>query len=127
MFKSFLIKVTFLTSVGLTVGCIPFWIGTGVVGGYMLSNDCAVGKVKANYRDCWDASTEILKIQKAEIIEADESKGRIKAKISEIDVTIKIDSIDKNKQRLRVSARKYFLPRPLFAQSIFLKIIKEIE
>ena len=112
----------------ITTGCVPVLIGAGVVTGYMVSNDSAVGNVKGDYRDLWDISMEVLReTDEVEIIEVNESKGRIKAKIGEIGLMIKIDTLDRENQKLKVCARKYFLPRPQYAQKIFFKIIKELE
>ncbi len=109
-------------------GCAPLLIGVGVLTGYTLSNDSATGNVKVTYRELWDISRKVLdKIEDAEILESNESKGIIKAKIAEIDLTIRIDSVGENEQRLRVSARKYLLPKPQYAQKIFFKIIRELE
>jgi hypothetical protein len=63
----------------------------------------------------------------AEIKSSNESKGLIKAKISDNDVTVKIDTLNAEMQRLRISARKYMLPKPQFAQKIFVKIVKSLE
>ncbi|MCD6583608.1 MAG: hypothetical protein J7K71_02860 [Candidatus Omnitrophica bacterium] len=109
-------------------GCVPLLIGVGVLTGYTLSNDSATGNVKVTYRELWDISRKVLdKIEDAEILESNESKGIIKVKISDIDLTIRIDSVGENEQRLRVCARKYLLPKPQYAQKIFFKIIRELE
>ncbi len=109
-------------------GCAPVLIGAGVgaVAGYTLSNDSAVGNLRTEYRQLWDLCIEKLESLEAEIVEANESKGIIRAVISENKVTIKIDTITSQTQRLRVSARKYLLPKPHFAQKIFLKITEEL-
>ncbi len=117
-----------IISFSIFSGCVPVLVGTGVVCGYMLSNDSAVGEIKSDYRTLWDMSASVVKkLPYAEIIRLDESKGRIKAKVSEIDLVIKIDSIEPNLQRLKVSARKYLLPKPQYAQKVFFKIVKELE
>lgn len=109
-------------------GCIPVLIGAGAATGYMVSNDAASGTVSASYRDLWDISQEVLHSQEAEILTADESKGMIKALVSdEVAVVVKINALSDTSQRLKVSARKYYLPKPEFAQKIFYKIVKELE
>jgi len=111
----------------LTSGCIPILIGTGVVAGYTLSNDTASGEIKTEYRVLWDVIQDKTENMNAEIINTNESKGIVKARISDHDVTIKIDTINSQLQKLSVSARKYMLPKPQFAQKIFLQIVKELE
>jgi hypothetical protein len=108
-------------------GCVPVLVGAGVVTGYSLSNDSATGNVSSDYRNLWDITMEKVKSMEAEIIEAKESRGIIKARISDHAVAIKITTIDAQTQRLKVSARRYLLPKPQFAQKVFLKIIGELK
>ncbi|MBD3263901.1 MAG: DUF3568 family protein [Candidatus Omnitrophica bacterium] len=110
----------------LLQGCIPLFIGAGVLTGYVLSNDSASGNVKADYEKLWSMCEDTLDYNRAEIISTDESRGLIKSKIKEHSVTLQITSITENVQKLRVSARKYLLPKPQFAQKIFFDIIDEL-
>lgn len=107
--------------------CVPVLVGTGVVAGYTLSNDSAIGEVKCDYRTLWDVTMDKLETMKAEISNADESKGLIKAKVYDTDVTIKINMINSSVQKLKIAARKYLLPKPQTAQKIFVKIIQDLE
>jgi hypothetical protein len=107
--------------------CVPVLVGTGVVAGYTLSNDSAIGEVKCDYRTLWDVTTDKLQNLKAEILTSNESKGLIKAKVSDNDVTVKIDTLSQSVQKLKISARKYLLPKPQFAQKIFVKIVQDLE
>lgn len=107
--------------------CVPVLVGTGVVAGYTLSNDSAIGEVKCDYRTLWDVSMDKLENLKAEILTSNESKGLIKAKVSDNDVTIKINTVNSSMQKLKISARKYLLPKPQFAQKIFVKIVQDLQ
>jgi len=107
--------------------CVPVLVGTGVVAGYTLSNDSAIGEVKCDYRTLWDVSMDKLQNLKPKILTSNESKGLIKATVSDNDVTIKIDTINSSMQKLKISARKYLLPKPQFAQKIFVKIVQDLE
>ncbi len=113
----------------ISTGCVPVLIGgAGIVTGYMISNDSAIGDVKVSYRELWDMSIEVLQnMNRVEIIETNESKGRIKIKMDGVDLTVKINTIDSENQQLKVSARKYMIPKPKYAQKIFLNIVKELE
>jgi len=62
-----------------------------------------------------------------ENVVSNESKGLIKGIISGYDVTIKIDQISQELQKLKVTARKYLMPKPTFAQKIFVKITEELK
>jgi len=108
-------------------GCVPLLLGAGAVTGYMLSNDYALGNVKTDYRTLWDVSLDVVSTPEFNIIEVNESKGIIKVKDSDVDVGIKIDSLEVDEQRLKVSARKYLIPQSRYAQKIFFRIIRELE
>ena len=112
----------------ILMGCVPVLVGTGIVTGYVLSNDSAMGNINIGYHDLWIACRDRLESSGADILLARESSGIIKAKLSEeVKITVKIDSISSDVQRLRVSARKYLLPKPYIAQDIFIKIVKDLE
>lgn len=123
------ILIIFCIILIISTGCVPVLIGgAGIVTGYMISNDSAIGDVKVSYRELWDMSIEVLQnMNRVEIIETNESKGRIKIKMDGVDLTVKINTLDSENQQLKVSARKYMLPKPKYAQKIFLNIIKELE
>ena len=116
-----------MLSLLLITGCIPVLIGAGVVTGYTLSNATASGNVNAEYRVLWDLCLDRLETMEAEILLSDESKGVVKARISEHSVVIKVDSISIDTQRLKVSARQLLLPKVQFAQKIFLKLISDLQ
>lgn len=107
-------------------GCVPVLIGAGAVGGYALSTDAATGRIATQYRVLWDLCVAVLQDKQAEFLNINEARGHIKALVFEHSVTIRIDSITPDTQRLRVSARRYFMPRPQFAQEIFFAISDEL-
>ena len=111
----------------LLSGCVPVFIGLGVVAGYTLSNDTAKGKLNASYDELWNASVDVLESETDVITETKESGGVIKGKISDTNTALKIDRITSDFQRLKVSARRYLIPKPDIAQDIFLKIAKKLE
>lgn len=120
-------KIVFLIAGCLLLnGCIPIILGAGVLTGYALSGDSASGNVNENYREVWDACLEYLEETEAEITMANESKGLIRAELSNFNLTIKINTITSKNQHLEVSARKYLLPKPQFAQEIYLGIMQDI-
>jgi len=108
-------------------GCVPLLVGAGVATGYTLSNDAATGNVESEYRILWDLCMDKLEEMQVENLTVNESKGLLKAKISGNSVTIKINTINPKTQKLKVSARKYLLPKPQFAQRIFIKIVEELK
>ena len=114
-----------ILSLLLIVGCIPVLIGGALVTGYSLSNATASGNVKVEYRVLWDLCLDRLETMEAEILVSNESKGIIKAKLSEHKIALKISSISRDTQRLKISARQLLMPKAQFAQKIFLKIISD--
>ncbi|UCD15009.1 MAG: hypothetical protein JSV34_04610 [Candidatus Omnitrophota bacterium] len=109
-------------------GCVPMLVGgAGVLAGYTLGNDSAVGNVKEEYRILWDLCMDKLESMDAEIHIANESKGIIKALIAENSVAIKIDTLNPKTQKLKISARKYLLPKVQFAQKVFFKVVEDFE
>ncbi|MCM8786592.1 MAG: DUF3568 domain-containing protein [Candidatus Omnitrophica bacterium] len=118
----------FITFFILTSGCIPLLVGTaGLITGYTLSNDAAIGNLKVDYTTLWKVCNEVLEDMDANINETKESSGLIKAIVSEHSIKIKIDTLISDMQRLKVSARKNFLPKPQFAQKIFLQIVERLK
>ncbi len=119
--------ISLILGLALISGCIPVLIGAGVVTGYSLSNATASGNVNVEYRVLWDLCLDKLEAMEAEIVVSNESKGAIKAKLSEHNIAVKIDSISTNTQRLKVSARQLLMPKAQFAQKIFLKILSDFK
>ena len=110
----------------LTGGCVPLMVGAGVVAGYTLTGDSASGNIDIEYRVLWDLCIEKMEDMEAEVLVANESKGVIKARISENDVVVSINTISLETQRLKVSARRFFLPKPQHAQKVFHRIVKDL-
>lgn len=109
-------------------GCVPLIVGgAGVVTGFAISNDSARGNVKCEYRQLWDICTEKMESMDAETLLINPSKGMIKCRVSDYSVTIRIDTLTANTQKLKISARKTLMPKPQFAQKIFLEITDEIK
>ena len=69
-------------------GCVPLIIGAGVLTGYALSGDSASGNVKAEYRELWDICVATLENMEAQSMSTNESKGLLRANISEYDVDV---------------------------------------
>lgn len=107
-------------------GCVPVLIGAGVAGGYALGSDSATGRVSVDYPFLWDLCIEVLQEKDAEFLAMNQARGHMKALVFEHAVTIRLDSITPKTQRLRVAARRYFMPRPQFAQEIFFEILDRL-
>ncbi len=119
--------ISLIIGLFLITGCIPVFIGAGIVTGYSLGNASASGNVKVEYRVLWDLCLDVLTTMEAEILSSDESKGLIKAKLSEHSLTVKINSIGADSQRLKVTARQYLMPKAQFAQKVFVKLVADLQ
>ena len=111
----------------LLAGCVPILVVGSLVTGYGLSNDSAVGRINIGYHDLWVSCLDKLEALHAGTIVGKESDGLIKAKMADVDITIRIDSLSNDVQRLKVSARKYLVPKPHIAQDVFFKITKDLK
>ena len=108
-------------------GCAPVLIGAGAIGAYALSNDSAKGNIETSYNTLWNLSHNTVKKMGGSVTLIKESSGIIKALISGYSVTIRINSLSSSTQELKVSARKNFIPKPYFAQKVFMEIIKRFK
>jgi hypothetical protein len=112
----------------LITGCaVPLLTEKTVVSDIAVGNSTVRGNVKSEYRVLWDLCMNKLEAAEAEEINVNESKGVIETHIANISLKIKIDSIDFQTQRLKISASKHLLPKPEFAQKIFFEIVDEFE
>ncbi|MCF7871141.1 MAG: hypothetical protein K9L95_03365 [Candidatus Omnitrophica bacterium] len=116
-----------IITIFLFSGCVPVLIGAGAATGYALSNDAALGKISLEYRPLWDLCIDVLEEKDVEFLAMNQARGYIKAIVSEYAVTIRINSIGRNTQRLKVAARRYYMPKPQFAQKIFLEISGQLK
>lgn len=116
-----------LSCIILFTGCIPVLIGVGAAGGYALSNDAAAGKVSQQYQVVWNLCLDVLEEKEAEFLVMDQSRGYIKAVVAEHAVSVRINSISRDTQMLKVAARRYYLPKPQFAQKLFFEVIDQLE
>lgn len=119
--------LTFCALCTFLSGCVSVLIGTGIVAGFGLSNDAAAGNVSVGYNRLWNTCLDVFQVEGLEIVSSKESDGLIKAASDNYKYAVKISSLDQDTQRLKISARKYLIPKPYKAQDIFMKIVQELE
>lgn len=100
---------------------MPLAIGVGVVGGYAVSPDTFEGVLDNEAAAVWDASIDIMSIMGV-VLEENEDKGFIVAKISGTKVTATVIQVGKRSVKLSIRARKLGFPRVALAQDVFVKI-----
>ena len=99
--------------------------GIGALGGYVVSPDTVEGVTESEQTSVWDTAKEVLAIM-GTIQEEQRETGTILAKIAGTKVTVTIASITVNTSKVRVRARKGFLPRISTAQDVFVKIMSQL-
>ena len=114
-----------ILSLGLG-GCPLILVGTGVVGGYAISND--------SIRNQFDLPKDQIFRQSSAVAHAvgfvtaeDDKRGLITLKIGDTSVTITVKPMTKHSVELKVKARnQVFLPQIDIAQSVYNKIIEKL-
>jgi len=108
-------------------GCVYLIIGgLGAVGGYVVSPDTVEGVAEYDSQDVWDVSRKLVSIMgivEEEFVEG----GVLRASVHNVQVTITIIPLNEHNTKLRVKARKSFVPKITIAQDVFVKIITNLD
>ena len=124
MFKKNLCRHILAISLLLTApGCVFVVLGSvAAVGGYVISPDTVEGLTNKSEKAVWNSAVEILSIM-GKVTEQYQEKGMAVAQISGATVTVTVYSMTEKTVKLRVKARKSFLPKIGMAQDVFTKIM----
>lgn len=114
-----------ICSLFLSSGCIYLVAGgAGVLGGYVISPDTVEGIIGGRDQDeVWHAAVEVVSVMGV-IEERNDAGGMLIAKVQGTRVTITVMQISDQTIKLRVKARKAFLPRIRTAQEVYMKVEK---
>jgi len=124
--KSLLMKMLCLPLIISLTGCVYLFVGgVGALGGYAISSDTVEGLTDTDEMSVWDSTIEIISIMGL-IERQDEQAGEIRARVTGANVTIHILGLNDSTTKVRVKARKSFLPRPKIAQDVFVKIMSNL-
>jgi len=105
----------------LGVGFLP-----AGVAGILIGKDSGVSDFNLDYDKAYRAAIETMqKIGK--VAKDDMDKGIIKAKVDATDVTIEIIKQTAGKVRVKVSARKYLIPKPEIAEGVLYQISEALK
>ncbi|MFA6216792.1 MAG: DUF3568 family protein [Candidatus Omnitrophota bacterium] len=120
----FCVMISFLF-ISIT-GCAPLIVGAvvGGVGGYAISKDTMQGESDTPYDTLWAAAERISKIR-GKLKREDMNRGVIELEADSSRVSITLVRLTRATTRLKVSARKYYMPNLKLAQDIFMKIMEE--
>jgi len=104
-------------------GCIYLVVGgIGALGGYIVSPDTVEGLTENDKDTAWDAAKEIVQIM-GHVDNEMEDGGLIVATIAGAKVEVLVSTLTESAVRIRVKARKNYLPKISLAQDVFVKIM----
>lgn len=122
----FLLSISFITTT--LSGCAAVVAGTaiGAAGGYAASKDTIQGDTDKPYDSLWNTSQDVAR-SRGTIKEDNYTKGTIKLVASDSSlVWIKLIRMTRATTRLRVSSRRFHLPKLELAQELYTKIMDEV-
>ena len=108
-------------------GCV--WLvvgGVGALGGYVVSPDTVEGVTGNSSEELYESAVKVVSIM-GQIQAKSKVAGEISAMIAGADVKVTIVPINTQTARIRVKARKLFLPKIQTAQDVYLKIIEQLK
>jgi hypothetical protein len=125
MKKTVLLLTLALFTANLT-GCAPLIIGAaaGGLGAYAISKDTVQGESDRSFEALWESAVTVSRIRGV-IKQDDASRGHIELVVDGAYVWINIIRLTQATTRVRISARKYHLPKLDLAQDMYVKIVSE--
>jgi len=124
--KLFSILLAALLCVPLS-GCVFLVVGgVGALGGYAVSRDTFEGVSSKGQEELESAAHKVLSIM-GTIIDEEPKEGEIQAIVDGTHVTVDVIQVNLTTSKLRVKARKDFLPRIAVAQEVYTKIMNQLE
>ena len=117
--------IAVVCSLFFSSGCIYLVAGgAGVLGGYVISPDTVEGIVGGrDFDEVWKAVVEVISVMGI-VEERNDAGGMLISKIQGNRVTVTVMQISDQTIKLRIKARKAFLPRIRTAQEVYMKIEK---
>lgn len=121
-FLGFFFGITFCLQ-----GCAVLLIGTaGVLGGMAISEDTVQSDIDADYERVWNTVLNEIEKMGAEILVDDEGDGLIEAKVRSSNVKIHVSRLTDKTARLKISARKNYIPNIKLAHEIAGRVLKKL-
>lgn len=108
-------------------GCAAFLIGTaGVLGGVAISEDTVQSDIDVGYDPLWNVVLNEIEKMGGEVILKNKPQGLIKTKVKSSRVSIKFEYLTEKTVRLKITARKNYLPNIKLAHEIAARILKKL-
>ena len=126
MFKRALFILVLIMPLALN-GCV--WLvvgGVGALGGYVISPDTVEGVVGHSSEELYASAVKVVGIM-GHIQAKNKTSGEITAQIAGAQVQVNIIAMNTQTARIRVKARKLFLPKIQAAQDVYTKIIEQLQ
>lgn len=125
--KKWLLAVLMIFNAVILSGCAAVLAGSaiGVAGGYVASKDTIQGDTDKPYDSLWNAGQAIAR-EHGTIKEDNYTRGTIKLVAADSSlVWIKLVRMTRATTRLKVSSRRFHLPKLELAQELYTKIMDE--
>ena len=126
MFKRELFILVLIMPLALN-GCV--WLvvgGVGALGGYVISPDTVEGVTSHSAEELYASAVKVVGIM-GHIEAKNKTAGEISAQIAGAEVNVTVIPMNTQTARVRVKARKFFLPKIQTAQDVYIKIIEQLQ
>lgn len=108
-------------------GCgVVIIAGLGALGGYVISPDTVEGIVGYGESELFASAGDVLSTM-GTINEKSQSMGEISAMVSGSKVTVNVIPQSKTSTKLKVKARKWFFPKIVVAQDVYMKTVRRLQ
>ena len=107
-------------------GCVLALLGAGAAGGYAVSKDSIEGNVNASRDKVYNASVDVVK-SKGMIKSEDKANSKIEGVVgNDVTVKIQLSKVSWKSTKIKVEARKRYLPNIEEAQEVYSAILKKV-
>lgn len=122
------LKPTAIQSAGLYAATALLGVGflPGLVIGVAVANDKAVSDMSHSFDQVYQGILQLAK-RLGKVKSADNSAGKISAKVYDCDITVEVQNQGWNRSKITIKARKYFLPKPEIAAGLLYQLKEELK
>ncbi|MFC1709751.1 hypothetical protein ACFL2J_06835 [Candidatus Omnitrophota bacterium] len=96
------------------------------VAAVLIGNDSGSSDFNYDFEKVYNTAIETVK-EMGEVIKEDKGNGVVKGKVSGSSITIEITELEPNKTQMKVSARKFMLPKPEVAEGVIYEISQKLK
>lgn len=122
-------RVLRVSLVGLALlslcGCAALLVGVGAAGGYAISKDSITNHFDLSQAHVYGVSRKVVR-DIGLITEEDERRGRLRADVEGATVTVTVTPVSDKTVKLKVKARKLFMPKLSVAENVYNRILERL-